>query len=154
MLEWKKPELFFVMGTILVIFVISFVQLRESQMKTRDAQRKADVGLIGRALNQYLADHEVLPEEQNGMIVGCGDMGISICRPGEQIQDDKGIVYLKSVPQDPLDYKGYRYIYERDLNGRNFRLYIALEFKRDPERRIDLTMMCGTGVQCNWYEKF
>ncbi|KKW29938.1 MAG: hypothetical protein UY74_C0059G0001, partial [Candidatus Kaiserbacteria bacterium GW2011_GWC2_52_8b] len=43
--EWKKQEIVFFAGVVLVILVISAVQLRTGAMKTRDAQRKADAEL-------------------------------------------------------------------------------------------------------------
>ena len=68
-LDWKKGEMVFVVAVLLVIVGISGLQLRVSQMKTRDAQRKADVELVGRALSVYLEDHKILPAADSGRIV-------------------------------------------------------------------------------------
>jgi hypothetical protein len=59
---WKKSEVLFVLAILVVVFSVSFFQLRLGQAKTRDAQRKSDIELVGRALDDYLAQLEVLPE--------------------------------------------------------------------------------------------
>ncbi len=152
MFSWKRDEVLVTIGIMLTILVISLVQLRDSQMKTRDAQRKADAGIISRALAAYWADHLTLPGEKDGKIVGCGGKGVDVCEWGAgQIQDAEGIVYLKKMPIDPLADKGRTYMYERDEAGKKFRIYVAVEYRRDPEVKSNLTIGCGKNVQCNWY---
>lgn len=151
LLSWKKSDVLVTAAIMAVILGISLVQLRESEMKTRDAQRKADTGLISRGLNQYIADHITLPAEADGNIVACGDLGTAVCEWGNgQIQDAMGIVYLKSVPKDPLADKGYHYVYERLSDGK-LRIYTALEYGRDSEKKNNLTKQCSKTVQCSWY---
>lgn len=150
---WKKSEAVFVISVILVLFGISYFQLKIGQMKARDVQRKADVELVGRALDQYLLDNKVLPPSQNGMIVACGNKGLDACPwGGGPIVDSLGVSYLKKIPQDPFTYRGYTYVYEVvDLTHNKYRISISLEYSNDISWRRDLTTRCGNGVQCSWY---
>src|SRR3990167_11331245 len=97
----------FVSTVLVVIFGVSFFQLKIGQMKTRDAQRKADVELVSRALNAYYQDYETLPAATaDGKIVSCGDHGSEICEWGHSdIVDTDNVAYLKKIPQDPFTYK-------------------------------------------------
>ena len=68
-------------------------------MKTRDAQRRADVELVGRALQAYWADHKIFPPAQNARIVACGQDGAEVCEwDMGPILDSEGVVYLKKFP--------------------------------------------------------
>lgn len=138
-LEWEKKEIVFVAAVLLILFGISFYQLKLGQMKTRDAQRKADVELVGRALTVYLEDHQILPMANEGRIVGCGYMGGEACAwDGGPMIDNEGVVYLKKMPIDPFSYRGGKYVYEVSPDGKKFKVWAALE-------------NCRGGVQCNWY---
>lgn len=149
---WKKSEAIFVVSVILVLFGISYFQLKIGQMKARDAQRKADVELVGRALDQYLLDNKILPPSQNGKIVACGNKGLDACAwGGGPIVDSQGVSYLKKIPQDPFAYQGRFYVYEADLIKNKYRISISLEYTSDISWKHDLTTWCGNGVQCNWY---
>ncbi len=137
--SWKKNELVFVGVVLLVILVVSQIQLRVGQMKTRDAQRKADVELVGRALNKFYFDHQELPAAMNGKIVSCGDILDLACEWGEGwIRDQKGNVYLNKLPKDPLADAGRKYIYEVDEKRQKYKIYVTLE-------------NCRGDVQCKWY---
>ena len=143
-LDWKKSEIFFVMGVMVVILGISGVQLRVSQMKTRDAQRKADVELVGRALSVYLEDHQALPVADDGRIVACGYMGGEVCEwGGGPIIDSEDVVYIRKLPVDPFSYKDWKYIYTVNQERTKYKLCISLEYKADKQYKKD--------IQCNWY---
>ena len=137
--EWKKHELIFVGVVLLVILVISQIQLKVGQMKTRDAQRKADVELVGRALDKYYADHQVFPPAEDGKILSCGGVVDLVCDWGKDlIRDLKGTVYLNKFPADPLADQGRSYVYEVDKTRQQYRIYVTLE-------------NCQGDVQCKWY---
>lgn len=132
----------------LMILGISIFQLRIGQMKTRDAQRKADVELVARALKAYKDDHKLLPMEAtgSGKIKSCGKNGEFVCEWGEgKLVDEQNVVYMNKLPIDPFAYKGWTYIYD----GK--KIYVALENNNDKGIRKGLTTWCGNGVQCNWY---
>lgn len=137
--SWKKHELVFVGVVLLMILGISQIQLRVGQMKTRDAQRKADVELVARALDKFYGDHQEFPAASDGKIVTCGDILDLACEWGEGwIRDQKGNVYLNKLPKDPLADTGRTYIYEVDALLQKYRIYVTLE-------------NCRNNVQCNWY---
>ena len=140
LLAWKKNEIIFVSVVLLVIFGVSFFQLRIGQMKTRDAQRKSDVELVSRALNAYLKDYEILPlASADGKIISCGDHGSEICEWGQSdIVDFENIAYLKKIPQDPQSYKGKTYFYEVSEDRQKYKIYVTLE-------------LCKNTVECKWY---
>jgi len=148
MFSWKRGEVLIVGSVFCFIFGISFFQLRIGQMKTRDAQRKADVELVSRALRAYVEDHKYLPPEAtgSGKIKSCGRNGGFACEWGEgKVVDGQNVVYMEKLPIDPFAFKGWRYMYD----GK--RIYVALENKKDKGIRSGLTTWCGNGVQCNWY---
>ena len=145
-LAWKKNEVGFVGTVLLIVLGVSVVQVRIGEAKTRDAQRKADVNLVARAMSDYFGDHGVYPAADNGRIVACGFEGGEACEwGGGPVIDADGVVYLKNIPVEPFSDKDRKYVYESD--GKSFRIYARLE----REKKADLTIECGTHVQCNWY---
>lgn len=151
-LSWKKSDVL-VVGAILVgIFGISFYQLQIGGMKARDAQRKADVELVARALNRYFYDYQVFPSASEGKIVACGRQGQEACEWGAgPLVDKDNVIYLKDLPVDPRSWDSWSYEYVPDEERQNFRIYIGLEYQRDPSYKKDLTVICGNKVQCRWY---
>lgn len=152
-LKWEKKEAVFVVGVLVVLFGISFAQLKIGEMKTRDAQRKADVELVGRALDAYKKDFEVLPAAtEDGKIVACGRDGMEICEwGGGPLIDAEEVVYLRKLPTEPAAYKEWKYVYTVSPDRKRYRIYIALEYKRDAAYKKGLTVACGSDVQCSWY---
>lgn len=155
-LDWEKKEVRWVMGVVMGLVAVSAGQLRIGEMRTRDAQRRADAELVARGLVRYFEDHQVYPPASDkGEIVSCGQLADEACRWGEgRVVDLAGVVYIKRLPKEPWWEKGYRYVYETDEERRGFRIYIALEYRRDPVYQPDLTKECGPGVQCGWYAGF
>jgi hypothetical protein len=152
--DWKKSEIVTVVVILMMIFGISYVQLLTSQMKARDAQRKADVELVARALERYYLDYKEYPvATDGGRMVACGKDGSEICNWGsnDSIVDADNVEYLKGISSDPFAYKGQKYVYTCDESKQNFKIYIALEYKRDKGIRSNLTQECGDKIQCNWY---
>lgn len=149
--SWKKSEALFVLCVLLVLFSVSFWQLRIGEMKTRDAQRKADVELVARAIRNYWADHGEYPISSNGQIVLCGKNMTEECVWGrDAITDEENVVYIKNLPQDPFTDQGRRYVYVQNGSD-DFDIYVALERSSDVDYKKDLTIACGINVQCNWY---
>jgi hypothetical protein len=150
-LNWEKNEFLFVLIVVLVALGVSLTQLSWGAIKTRDAQRKADLDLIVKSLELYYDQHDMFPVGKDGKIMSCGK-GRGVCMWGEdKIVDDEGVVYLEKLPTDPFSGKGWTYWYEPSNNLQGFRLYSGLENKRDPEMKQDLTNECGITIQCRWY---
>ena len=152
---WRRNESVFIICVVTVILGVSLVQLKIGELKTRDVRRKADIDVVGRAMDYYLREVGHLPKATpEGKIIACGDEGLNVCEWGEEnmtIRDVDGLEFLKSVPQDPQTHLGKKYVYEVDESLKKFKLYAALEYVRDPVVVDHLTVGCGTGVQCNWY---
>lgn len=135
--KWDKKELVFVILVVFVIFVLFAFQLKTGEMKTRDARRKDDVEQVGRSLNAYASDHNgIYPDAVWGT-------------KKTNIEDNDGVVYMKSLPKDPTSGRDYIYIVTSDKHS--FKIYVALEYASDPGIRKGLTIECGNKVQCNWY---
>lgn len=152
--EWKKSDLIFVVLVVFVIFGISFYQLKIGEMKTRDMQRRADAELIGRALRQYRLDVGVYPLEAtgSGKIYACGDKGEGACEwNGGPLVGPENTVYLNKLPGDPKESEGRTYVYQTNEERDHYRVFVALENRRDKIVRPGLTQECGSRVQCNWY---
>lgn len=152
--DWKKNELIFVTLILLGIFGVSFYQIKIGEMKTRDFQRKTDVELIERALRRYKTLEGVYPLEATGTgkIYACGDKGEGVCEwNGGPMKGPDNTVYMNKIPGDPWEDRGRSYVYEVDEKRQTFRLYAALENKRDKVIKPNLTTTCGIRVQCNWY---
>lgn len=144
----SKSEILMVGSVFLFILGISAFQLKIGQMKTRDAQRKADVELVARALRAYKDDHKFLPVEAtgSGKINSCGKNGEFACEWGTgKIVDAQNVVYMEKLPVEPFAFKGWSYMYDGQ------KIYVVLENKRDKGIRKGLTTWCGNAVQCNWY---
>jgi hypothetical protein len=151
--NWEKKELAVVMGIILAILGISTFQLRTAEMKTRDAQRKADIELVTRALGKYFSDYNTYPAATaSGQITACGERGRERCVWGNSdIVDVENVVYLKNIPMDPQSYSGKTYVYVVDEKRQHYRIYAALEYRQDPAWKEGLDVKCGSNTACNWY---
>lgn len=130
---------------LLSIFSVSFYQLKISERKTRDAQRKADVELVGRALDAYFADYKILPEASvDGEIKSCGYLASQTCPWGQgPMIDIHNVVYLKKLPIDPQSYNNKKYIYSTNSQRSQYKICISLEYAGDKDYKKD--------IQCNWY---
>lgn len=143
--DWEKKDLTFVLIVLLAIFGVSHYQLKISQAKTRDNQRKSDVELVGKAINAFFEDYKILPTASDkGEIISCGDKGLGVCKWGEGLMVDKeNVTYLKKLPVDPQADQGLAYIYSVNPERTKYKICITLEYKADKDYRVD--------VQCNWY---
>lgn len=128
-------------AVLVLLFGISSFQLRLGQQKTRDAQRKADLELVGRSLDAFLSDHKILPPaNSDGKIVACGDLGDKACDwDSGPLLDAQGVIYITKLPIDPFSKRGWKYTYSASENRLNYKLCTSLEYHAD------------SSVQCNWY---
>lgn len=154
LLDWKKSEIVVVGFTVTVIFGLSFYQVKLGEMKTRDAQRKADAEMVGRGIRQFRDDYGVVPEmaTAEGKIKSCGDEGALVCEWGSgRLTDAEGVTYVNLIPSDPMTFKGRTYVYWTASDRQTFKIYAGLENPADKDIKHDLTVRCGDNVQCNWY---
>ena len=144
-MEFSKDEIIFVTCVLLAIFGVSYFQLKISQMKTRDAQRKSDVELVSRALNAYFEDYKILPAASaQGEIISCGFKASEVCPwGGGPLIDAVNVTYLKKLPEDPQTYKGLQYKYSVNSERTKYKICITLEYTGDKDYKKD--------IQCNWY---
>lgn len=128
-------ELLVVMAILGILATVGLGAFRTSQMKSRDAKRKADLGQIQRALEMYLNDKGSYPETEDLVW-------------GEPLRDPlhPETIYIKELPQDPSGSQEYCY---QQVDSKTYRLYAKLENSQDPNcLDIDCTpsRSCGGGT--------
>jgi hypothetical protein len=138
---FTRVEFLAIVLILAVLTAVTFFNLRLSQIKARDAQRKDDLRQIAKALGAYFEDHGIYPEAEkaSGKMKACGcGSGIVICdwdrdEGQREFCDEKNIVYMIKVPGDPAGQPAY--CYSSETGGNSFKLYAKLENSRDPEAR-------------------
>jgi len=120
------PEFFAMLAA--VVFLTVMVQIG----KARDAQRKADLDKIRKALEDWFDDYGRFP--QTGDFPDCGQ-GFGR--------------YLAIFPCDPRTRQPYTYV--TDASGSWFKLYTSLERVQDPViTKIGCQSGCGPGGAYNY----
>lgn len=155
-----------------VIIAFSCPNFIVSVRRARDAQRKADVGSIYSALNEFQSDFGSFPLSKGGKIAFCSpvvkkeavelsnkgssisDFDYSVCEWGKDsisdLSDPSFLPYLKIIPQDPYYSKGRGYYYFS--NGNRYQIYGSLESKAEDEYDeaiIKRNLPCGNAI-CNF----
>jgi type II secretory pathway pseudopilin PulG len=103
-----------------------------TQMKGRDAQRKADLKQVSNALELYFSDHGQYP---NSIAFGA------------EFTDSK-TVYFKVLPTDPSPNANYVYRLVPSSSNQKYQLFAKLENSQDQDK-ITTTYSCG-GANCNY----
>lgn len=151
-------ELLVVMAILGILATIALVSFRSSQIKARDAKRKADLRQIASALELYFNDHGKYPDDAGGAIVSCGVDGDQPCVWGDpngagEFRDDRGTIYMKVLAVDPTSGSN-NYVYRTSADGSQFQLFAALENPDDPFIKAlqsqggSISQNCG--VPCNF----
>lgn len=130
-------ELLIVLAILAMLATIGFGQYSTSQTKARDAQRKADVGNIARALEMYYNDFGVFPEDDGGGLISVdkdGDGTNDDLEWGESFETDEAI-YMKELPKDPHADNGseWDYCYDAADDQSSYHLYAVLENEDDSD---------------------
>lgn len=102
-----------IMGILTVVLASSFVN---SQERSRDAARKANLKSLSDALNMYYADNGKYPAE------------ITF---GDEFKD-KNIIYMKKLPLEKSN-KRKPFIYKVSTDEKSFKLFSNLENKEDSD---------------------
>lgn len=168
MKKFSKEELIGVTVIFLLLFVISIPNFVLSIRRSRDQNRRDDIGGLAHGLEEYYADFGVFPKSNSdGEMIACkkpedtvlvdekGRLVVDLvpCIWGRDALIDltpgNNKVYIKALPVDPKHDKGFKYIYLSD--GYRYQVLSALESA--DEASYDATIfarkiMCGTRV-CN-----
>lgn len=173
---FTRDELYAVLAILLLIFLGSYYNFNMALLRARDAQRRADLGSISNALHAYYSDFGFVPDQIGGKIKACKgenyqeaiqklkDLkkfdreiffeGLSACEWGQDsIKDllETDETYMKTLPIDPMNQKGIKYLYL--ANGRRFQIYAYLEEEEKAigynQGIVDRGLDCG-GHTCNF----
>ena len=111
-LAFTLIELLVVISIIGVLSVIGLNSFGSARVKARDSNRKSDLSAISKALELYYNDFGQCPDDNGGLIVGCGTDAIEKCTWGvsEFSNDTTGEIYLIKLPTDSNS--TYSYYYE------------------------------------------
>ena len=122
-------ELLVVIAILAILSTVGFGQYKTSQLKARDAQRKADLGNLSRALEMYYSDfrHYPLADEGSAKMIIDGD----IIDWGTSFETETTI-YMKVLPADPVS--NFSYCYQAPDGGASYKIFAKLENRNDPDR--------------------
>lgn len=142
-------ELMIAMAILAILAGVGFSSFSVSVQKSRDAQRKADLEQLQRALELYLVDFQLYPGAISDRVAGCGD-GTGICAWGESFSvttANFAKIYMKKLPLEPV--AAQTYIYVVSTNRKQYQLFARLENGNDPAIIAGLTETCGNQT-CNY----
>lgn len=150
MKPFTKNEIKLTSLILLVILVFTFLNLRVSLRRARDSQRRSDIGAIADALDKYQKEFGFFPPSTaDGKILACKGSNFGPIPPGikesekrdyffkllegcdwgkdslTDVNDDSYEPYLKVIPGDSKQSKGYSYLYVSNTN--RYQLYAHLE---------------------------
>lgn len=154
-------ELIVVMAIIGILAAITAGSFATSQMRSRDARRKSDLGQIAKALEAYYNDRGMYPNDSTGQIVGCGTtVTATTCAWGSSFAQratgaTTDTVYMVTLPSDPRAPSTY-YFYDR-ITTNSYQLYARLENADDRDvpkdgsgnSQVYSGVSCGTAT-CNY----
>ena len=148
---FTKNEVFGVAAIFAVLIAVTLYNLQIAVRRSRDVQRRNDLGAVSDALNKFQAEFGYFPPSENGKIKMCkGDNfdevvaqintqnefdrnlffeGLRACEWGQDsltdVTDSSYEPYLKNIPQDPKTTLGVSYLYLANVN--RYQLYSSLE---------------------------
>ena len=148
-------ELLVVISIIGILASIGLVAFRSAQFRGRDAERKSDLKELGSSVELFYADYGKYPSAgADGKIQACeyvSTTGIgSPCTWGSsEFRDDKGTIYFKVLPEDPVPQNSYFYRIVDAGTNQKFQLFAYLENTQD-QSIITTIYPCGSGLNCNF----
>ncbi len=173
---FTKNELISVTIIFIIVGAFTFSGLKTSIRRSRDAQRRADLGSISDALHKYQEEFGFFPPSENGKIKACkGDdfdqkleeikkeekfdrnkffEALSTCEWGQDslidVSEDSREPYLKTIPADPKGGVGISYLYLS--NTGRFQIYAFLEGGEEEagysQTIVSRNLSCGNKI-CN-----
>lgn len=154
---FSRQELIQIGIVLSLLIFVSLANFQVSLRRSRDSQRKNDLGSVVGALDRYFKDFGGFPlSSEDGRIIACLREGenLSPCEWGKDgirdVSDPSYPPYLVNLPQDPHHDQGLKYFYI--ANSSRFQIYASLEGRSEPEydqKIIERNIMCGTKI-CNF----
>jgi type II secretion system protein G len=144
-------ELLIVIAIIGILTSIGLVSFNSSQMKSRDAKRKANLQQIASALELYYNDKNQYPVgDSEGRVMGCGAGATAVCTWGTTpfSNTTTGTIYMTKIPTDPSSYNYYYRASRVSGIYTKYQIYAHLENSQD-KSIITTTLSCGTAT-CNY----
>lgn len=178
---FNKEEKIAITLILSAIIVVSFGNFRISIRRARDAQRRADLGDISKALGEFHRDFGFFPPSENGKIKACKSQEFD--NKIEELKLEKELVlesyfailfpcewgkdslrdltdltysaYLETIPGDPAQEENIYYLYLSSNN--HYQLYAYLEGEDEEigydEGIVKRYLMCGNQI-CNFGKSF
>ena len=138
-------ELLVVMALLGILTIITVSQFKTAIIKGRDAQRKADLSSLSKALLYYYADYHKFPvSSANGLIelesgeLEWGEDEFSVTDDG-----DKTYIYMKKLPKENAVNESTIFDYCYVSNETSFQLYGTLENLGDKNISVFTNDKCG-----------
>lgn len=166
--KFSKEELVGVTVIFLLLLVISIPNFALSIRRSRDQNRRDDIGGLTHGLEEYYADFGVFPKSNSeGEMIACKkpEDTVLVDEKGRLIIDlvpcvwgrdalvdltpESNKVYIKALPVDPTHAKGDKYMYLSD--GYRYQVLSALESADEASYDAGIftrKIMCGARV-CN-----
>lgn len=152
MKPFSKNELIGVASILTIIILLSLYNFRIALRRSRDTQRRSDLGQIANAIEKYQADFGFFPlSSEGGEIKACIPANfkelveelsqkkefdyekyltsLNLCTWGvdslRDLADDSFTPYLSTIPKDPRNKDGFSYFYFS--NSHRYQIYAYLE---------------------------
>lgn len=166
--KFSKEELIGVSIIFFLLLIITIPNFALSIRRSRDQNRRDDIGGLSHGLEEYYADFGVFPKSNaEGEMIACKkpEDKVVVDEKGRLIVDlipcvwgrdalvdltpGSNKVYIKALPVDPTHEKGDKYMYLSD--GYRYQVLAALEAKDESsydQKIFDRGVMCGNRI-CN-----
>ncbi len=132
------------MIVIVIIGILSTIiagNFTTAKLKSRDAQRKGDMGQLQRALETYYNDKGSYPPAG-------ADGGLQGYTWGGVFSDENNTVYMNQLPNDEKQ-PTIQFLYETNTGNTKYHLFGYLENTRDEQIASYSGKLCGTKT-CNY----
>lgn len=174
MKPYKKSELIGVLAIFAIVFFVTYLNMQTALRRSRDAQRRSDLGEISDALNKFQSEFGYFPLAENGKIKMCkGERFVEVMQELKELEEfDRDLFYqglkgcewgfdslsdvtdsayepyLKHIPADPKREDGYSYLYLSNQN--RYQIYSTLEGESDEigydEGIVRRNLLCGKDI--------
>jgi type II secretory pathway pseudopilin PulG len=183
MKPFTRNEILGVSIILVCLGAITFKNMQVAIRRSRDSQRRADLGAISNALNKYQQDFGFFPPSEDGKIKACKGANFELvikkfkekefnqnkfftealttCEWGEDSLTDLGLFenglfsYLKAIPRDSKYSEGVSYLYLS--NTKRYQLYAYLEGEESEDTFnpdiVERDLECGNKV-CSFGKSF
>ena len=129
-------EILVVLVLVGAIAVYAFINVPVQFAKAHDAERKGDVDIMGKFIEEYYLD------------TGCYPISIPLCKNRFNLNEK---TYLSDIPCDPVSSLSYVYVSEISPCPSWYQLYGNLEYKEDKIiDRLGCRNGCGPECQFNY----